>query len=308
MQLHRLLLATLAIFALLIGAVACGGDDGDTFDVPGGGEVSTSDELPDEFPDDFPIYDGADFQGAVTTSAQGIEGVLATWQTGDSIDDVSSFYESELGGDGDWSSTSSGEIGESAFITAEHSDGNRAAYVLIAREGDDTSILVTAGDKDDIGDPSDGDDGSGDDGSGDDGSGDDGSGDDGSGDDGSGDGGQPDAELPDEVEIDDEFPEDRVPIPSGARVTSSASTSAGGVDSYFVELYIEGEPDAVSDSIQSGLEGEGWTESFTTNQNGEYFATFTMGTDPATSESVTVTIRASDVDGYSEVTMSVLGQ
>lgn len=298
MQLHKFLLVPFAIFALALGAVACGGDGDDTVDIPGGGEVSTSDELPDDFPDDFPIYDGADFQGAVTTSAQGIEGVLATWRTGDSIADVSSFYESELGGDGEWSSTSSGEIGESAFITAEHSDGNRAAYVLIAREGDDTSILVTAGDKDDIGDPT----------GGDEGNGDDGSGDDGSGDDSSGDGGQPDAELPDEVELDDEFPEDRVPIPSGARVTSSASTSAGGVDSYFVELYLEGEPDAISESIQSSLEGEGWTESFTTNQNGEYFATYTMGNDPAVNESVTVTIRASDVEGYSEVTMSVLGQ
>ncbi len=300
----RLLTTVLGGFALLgvVTAVACGGDD-KKIDLGNGNEGTISDDLPDDFPDDFPIYDGADLQGSVQGESSGIEGFVVTWKTGDDLEDVRAFYDEELS-DGPWTSTSSGDLGgTSAFWQAENEDGSKVAYVNASTgDGDDTIILVTIGDEDDA--TFGGGDGGDDDATADDAD-DGGSDDDGdtSGDD---DTDQPAAELPDEVDLSDDFPSDRVPLPDDARVTSSSSFSSGDTTTFLVELYSEDDVAALVDFFSSELEGNGWTESFQTETDGEAFLTFTPdnGADAST-EAVTIAISPSDVEGYSDVVLSV---
>jgi len=274
-------------------AFACGGDD-KKVSLGNGDEVTVSDDLPDDFPDDFPVYDGADLQGSAEGETSGINGFVVTWKTGDDLDDVKNFYDEELA-DGSWTSTSSGEQGgNTAFWLAENEDKSKAAYVTASTDGGDTIILVTIGDQDDptsgSDDPATSDDADSGSGGGDDSS--------------SGDGDS--AELLDEVDLSDDFPKDRVPFPDDARVTSSSSFSGGGVKTYLVELNSKDDVGTLADFFTSELEGNGWTESFKTETDGEAFLTFTPddGAD-ASSESVTVTVSPSDVDGYSDVVIAV---
>lgn len=295
-------LAILLTGATLLGvstAFACGGDDDKTFSDGNGGEISLSDDLPDDFPDDFPVYDGADLQGSFQGEAEGVIGVTVSWTTGDDLQDVRDFYENELA-DGPWTSTSSGEFGESAFWQATDDDESKVAYIQVAgSDGDDTTILATIGDNVDGATTGGDDDATADDA--DSGSDD---GDDSSGDD---EGQQPAAELPDEVDLSDDFPQDRVPLPDDARITNSSSFSGGGTTTFVVELYSEDDVDTLVDFFSSELESNGWGESFKTETDGEAFLTFAPenGADTA-SETVTIAIAPSDVDGYSEVIVSLL--
>jgi hypothetical protein len=300
---NRLRFYIAALLVLLVAgfAVACGGDDKTI--ATEDGEVTFSDDLPDEFPDDFPVYDGADLQGSYRGESEGVEGIVATWTTGDSIDDVAAFYEEELDGD-NWKIESQGSQGSfGSFYFALNSDDSKMAYVLISRSDDETTILVTVGDNDGSvpgGDGSSGDDDSGDGSSGDD-SGDAGSSDDGSGDDGS----SGSADLPEEQDLPDDFPADRVPLPSGARVTSSSSLSSGGTDTHFVEFYSQQSADELADYFKSELADKGWTESLSSESNGEMFLSFSEG--EAGTSGVTIIIADSPVDGYRLVTISVFG-
>lgn len=211
------------------------------------------------------------------------------------------FYDEELA-DGPWTSTSSGELGDSsAFWQAENEDKSKVAYVNATTDNDNTVILVTIGDQDDgvFG----GGDGSGDDATADDAD----SGSDATADSsGDGDTDAPAAELPDEVDLSDDFPKDRVPLPGDARVTSSSSFSSGGIKTFLVELSSEDDVDALVDFFTTELESNGWTESFTSESDGEAFLTFTPddGADSST-EAVTITVSPSDVEGYSDVVLSV---
>ncbi|MEX0749293.1 MAG: hypothetical protein WD359_00655 [Dehalococcoidia bacterium] len=277
---------------------ACGGDGDETIDT-GDGEITISDDLPDDFPDDFPIYDGADLQGSYRGEREGIEGLVATWTTGDSAEDVSAFYEEELNGD-NWTIQSQGDQGAlGSFFVALNNDESKAAYVYIGSNDDDTTIVVTVGDNEGSltgggdGTPADGGDDSGDD-----------SGD--SGDDGSSDGASGSADLPDEQDLPDDFPSDRVPLPSGARVTSNSSISSGGTNTFFVEFYSEQSADELSDYFKDELPNNGWTESLSSQSGGEVFLSFAPEGGETTS-GVTIIIADAPTDGYRLVTLSIFG-
>jgi hypothetical protein len=294
---YRLLLVLAA--GLMLVAVACGGGDDDTVDIPGGGQVSTSDDIPDEFPDDFPVYDGADVQGSITGEDDDREVVTVTWQTDDSQEDVQNFYEEEFE-NGPWEAESTGTFsGGLGSLVARK--GDKVGSVLIAEADGKTQIVVSIGDAEGLGDSGDGD-GTDDGDSGDGGSGDE---DEPTPDSGDSGGDEPDAELPEEAELADDFPTSEVPLPDGARVTSSSSFATGGVKTFFAEFYSEDSIDELADYYAGELtEAEGWGQSFTTEQNGEKFASYIKGEDAA-GVSVNLSITPSEVDGYNKVALTV---
>ncbi|HEY8172659.1 MAG TPA: hypothetical protein VIH21_06200 [Dehalococcoidia bacterium] len=273
--------------------VACGGGNKKTVNVPGGGKVSVSDKLPDSFPDDLPVPNGADVQGSYSGEQGGIEGVIATWSSDDSVDDVKSFYEDELGGDGPWVSDSKGDLGGSAFFTAKNKDGSKLAYILVSEVDNKTSLVITVGDNTDSVD-------NGDDSAEDTPTSSDG--DDSSSDGSSGDSSE-DVSLPAETDLPDDFPSSEVPLPSGARITSATSFTSNGISTHLIELYSKDSVDDLKDEFKSKLEGNGWTEALTTTTNGEVFATYTKG--EGTDNGVLLTIGKSEVDGYNRVSVSV---
>jgi len=298
------IIGLLAVLGLALFA-ACGGDDKTI--ATEDGEITISDDLPDEFPDDFPVYDGADLQGSYRGESEGVEGIVATWTTGDSIDDVAAFYERELD-DGEWTTQSQGDQGAlGSFFFALNSDESKAAYVYISGNDDDTTILVTVGDNDGTLTGDDGSDDGSSDGS-DDGSTDDNSsGDDSSGDDSTDDGSSGSAELPDEQDLPDDFPSDRVPLPGDARVTGSSSFSSGGTNTFFVEFYSQDSADELADHFKSELPANGWTESLTSESDGEIFLSFAPEGGVSTS-GVTIIIADSPADGYRLVSISMFGE
>lgn len=275
-------------------AVACGGDS-KTVKIPGGGEISASDKLPGSFPKDYPVYGGAKVLGSVSGTSEGITGATVTWETGDSLEKVTDFYEKAFGG-GAWKSDSNGQIGESSFWAGESSDGKKAHYLLASSQDGKTSIIVTLGDNpnNDSSSSSDSKTST---------SGSSSTPDGGSSEDSS----TPEpATLPAEVKISKDFPSDRVPLPSGARVTSSSSFGGGGTQTFSIELFIKDTPENVADSFASALEGKGWTNAFSSNSNGEYLVTFSSESeDGATAESVTVSTAESEVKDYARVNVLV---
>lgn len=288
-----LVLAPAMLMALL--AFGCGGDSksikvGDT-------KIDLSNKLPSDFPKDFPVYKGADVQGSATGSEKGIKGTVVTWQTGDDLDKVKDFYDKSFK-DGPWKSSSTGSSGDGSFWIADSADGKKTAYIGTSRSGNKTSIVVTLGDND--GSSSD--------------SGDDTptsssskktatpSGDD-SSEDGEDSSSSPQAaKLPDEANLSKDFPSDRVPFPSGARVTSTSSFSSNGAKSYFVEVYIKDTAEKAADYFKTELKKHGWTDAFASESDGEFFITFTGGSDK---EAVTIAIAESDTPGYAKASLSV---
>jgi hypothetical protein len=281
-------------------AVACGGGDSKTVSIPGGGEVSVSDKLPDSFPKDYPIYDGAKVKGSLSGTTKGISGTTVTWETGDSLSKVTDFYTNAFKS-GNWKTDSNGQVNDSSYWSGESSDGKKSHYILVSTQGDKTNIIVTVGDKQADNSSSSDDsnktsasssssetattssDSSSDSGS-----------------------SSSSATVPAEVKITKDFPTDRVPFPSGARVTSSASFGSGGSKTYSVELYVKDTPENVSDYFSGELPKHGWATGFTSNSNGEYLLTFAKdGADATSGEAVTVSAMESDVSGYTKVDLVV---
>lgn len=280
-------LLALAVAGLVAG---CGGDDKKTFDLGDGGKVTVSEDLPDDFPKDFPIYKGADFKGSVQGEQDGVKGFTASWETKDSLDKVKEFFDEEFSSGG-WKETGTFSSGEMLTFTAEKNDV--AIYVTITRQDDKTMILAfygegdafAGGDGDGSGDAGDGTDETPDDAS---------SGDDSTGDDA---GSEP---LPDEVDLPDDYPNERVPLPDGARVTSASSFSSAGMNTFSVEFYTKDSPETVSDYFKETLEAKGWENAFSGESGGEFTITVSSG-----EESVTVSIAESDTEGYTKATMIV---
>jgi hypothetical protein len=284
-------------------AAACGGDGDKKIDVPGGGEVNVSDDLPDDFPDDFPIYDGADFEGSFSGEQDGVAGIVANWTTGDDIDEVRTFYDDEFSGDGDWTAETDGTTGDSSFWSVRNSSGDEAAFVTAATDGDKTNITVVI--SDDLNDlPAD--DGNDSSSGGDDSSSDDGSSSDADDSDSGDDPGSGDADLPEEVDLPDDFPSD-VPLPDNIRVTNAFSSSTGGVDTFIVEFLSQDSIDDLSAHFKNEFEGKSWTQSFHSESNGQVFDTYAEN-DEGTGTAVTVTIYESTVSGYNTVALTVTSQ
>lgn len=287
------LLGLSALMALTAFAVSCGGGDGDkTIDV-GDGQVSTSDELPDNFPDDLPRYAGAKVLGSVTSDVEGSSGTLVTFETDDSADDVGDFYSSTLEDKGWAIVTESNAGGAHIFLVTS---GDTAASISVGgSDGDKTAILVTYGDRTDLG-LDDGSDVTPDDG--------DSSDDEPTADDGDT-GSSGDADLPEEVDVEDGFPDD-IALPSDAHVTDSSSVSAGGMQTIYVGLLSEDSVDDLQSHFESEFTGAGYTETLSSSSGGDAFLTYSKGEDPATGETAIINIQQdSGYDGYALVAISI---
>jgi hypothetical protein len=274
-------------FLLFTLAAACGGDD-KTIDLPGDGDLTVSeDDPPEGFPDDFPVYDGADFVVGGRQTVEGAEALSATWETDDSADDVTAFYEEKLA-KGDWSTIGKTDLGDSTSILFERSGADEAGQVTIVDDSGKTTIVVTIGEGFGAG------------------SGDD-SGDDAEATPDDSGSGTSSEDLPDEVDVPAEFPSDRVPLPDGARVTQAATTTVSGATSHLLQFYSKDSVEDVADYFKSELEGNGFTQSITSSQDGGVFAIYTENED-GTGLSVTVTITNSEVPGYSSALLHVIEQ
>jgi hypothetical protein len=293
---RKILAVMTLVFAIATLTVACGGGGSKTVKV-GDQEINLSDDKPGDFPDDFPEYKGAKIQGSFSGESEGQKGTVVTYLTDDSADDVKAFYEKEFE-DGPWKATASGSFSGLGNFAAEN--GDTAAYVLISETDGKTSIVVTYGSKSDFGIDGDANSSSNDDEAtpeGDDSSSSSG-----------GDSKSPTpSPLPDEVDLPDDFPSDRVPLPDGATVTSSSSFGSSGVQTYLIELYTKDTPKEVADYFAAEMPKHGWTNAFNTNSNGEYSVLFSGGdANSGSTEGLTMSAAASDdTPGYTVVTMSV---
>ena len=291
-------LALLLLPCLLVGAiaVACGGGGTKTVKI-GDTKVDVSGKIPSDFPSDFPVYKGASVQGSVSGSQGGIQGTVVTWTTDDSVDKVAEFYTKEFK-DGPWKSSTTGSANGGSYWMADSPDGKRVGYVMVSGDNGKTSIIATVGDKDQSG----------------------------SGDseatsssssssnktpppsDQSSDGSSADATssssepLPDEVKLSDDFPTDRVPLPSGARVTNDVSFSGGGTKTNSVEVYVKQKAADLADYFKTEAPKHDWTNAFSSTSNGEYFLTFSGGDN----EALTISIQESDTPGYAKATIAVV--
>ncbi len=284
---RALLMSMSVIAAAAITIVGCGGGGSSkTIKTDNGNlSVSSSKKLPDSFPSDFPVYSGADVQGSYTGTQNGISGTVVSWQTGDSFDKVQSFYDSAFSS-GAWKATVNGTAGQTAYWASENASSSKGAYVTVSASGDTTMIIAAVGDKE--GGPS------------------------AASTSASSDGGSAteapssgstasSAQLPAETQLPSDYPKDRVPIPSGARVTQATSTSAGGKKTYVIELYVKGSTESVANNIKSDLSSHGWSNTVNSQAAGQYFVSVSNAND----ESVTATVTESDVTGYAQVNLLV---
>jgi hypothetical protein len=294
-----LLLTPLALAAALV--AGCGGGGGKKSVTVGDTKFETG-SLPSGFPKDFPIYSGASFKGAISSTQQGEKGFAATWETGDSIDKVKSYYSDQFGGKSNWAQDSATDTGAGAFFTVHKKGDTKAAFLTIATQDGKTAIVVFVGES--------------------------------TGDSGGsaaapekatattssgtskatpeattksdtpGATNTPDASpLPPEAKLPKDFPSDRVPLPSGARVTTATSFSNGGISTFVIEFYVKDTPEHVADFLKAEFAKHAWTDAVTSTAGTNFFLSFTgeNGTDGAT-----VSIEESDTTpGYAHAALSV---
>ncbi|HYM15005.1 MAG TPA: hypothetical protein VEZ14_05560 [Dehalococcoidia bacterium] len=283
--------------AVLIAAVAvgCGGGGSKTINIPGGGKVSVSGKLPSNFPSDFPVYKGASVQGSYTGSQNGIKGSVVTWTTGDAVDKVSSYYDSQFKS-GPWKSQSSGNANGSAFWVVDSPDGKEAGYVGVSNDGKNTTIVATIGDKGAITGSSTSTSSST--------SGDTPTASD-TPDTSSSSGSTPSAPLPNTASLPSDYPSSRVPLPSNARVTSATSLTSNGQKSYYIEIYVQESPSALNDYFKNEMPKNGWTNAFSSESNGSFVLTFGGATaaDASGNENLAITVEQSDTPGYAKASI-----
>lgn len=293
---RKFILLVVPVMLVAAIAVGCGGGGKKTIKV-GDTKIEVGGSLPSSFPKDFPIYKGAAFKGSFSSTQQGISGTAANWESGDSVDKVKSYYDQQFK-DGPWKSTASGTSGDTAFWTADSSDGKQTAYVSVSKQNSKTAVVVIVGDKSSLS----------------------GGGEEASptsssssskktaatpsSESGGGETPSAAATLPAEGKLSSDFPTDRVPFPSGSRVTNTTSLSSGGVKTFYVELYVKDAPNKVNDYFKGELPKHDWTNAFTSESNGEFFQTFS-GADTSSNEGVTLNISQSDTPGYSKVELTV---
>ena len=294
-----LLLTPLALSAALV--AGCGGGGGKKSVTVGDTKFETG-SLPSGFPKDFPIYSGAKFKGAVSSTQQGEKGFAATWETGDGIDKVKSYYSDQFGGKSNWAQDSATDTGAGAFFTAHHKSDNKVALLTVTTQDGTTSIAVFAGENtSDAGGSTPPDEKA-----------------TATTSSGSSSKATPEATsksassgatstpdtspLPAEAKLPKDFPSDRVPLPSGARVTSATSFSNGGTSTFIIEFYVKDTPEHVADFLKTEFAKHGWTDAVTSNAGTNFFVSFTgdNGTDGAT-----VSIEESDTPGYAHAALSV---
>jgi hypothetical protein len=295
--LRHWLAAAAILTTLAIAGVACGGGDEKTIDLGDGDEITIGGDLPDDFPDDFPIYDDADLQGAVQGEEEGIEGIVATWTTGDDLDDVTAFYEDAFD-DGPWKTTAEGTASGTSYWAVENSETGKVGYVSVSGGGDEVAIIATVGDNPDA--ASSGGDDSDDSASDDDGS------DDEASSDGSDGGGGGDTSLPEEIDLPSDFPSDDVPLPDDAHVNTANTVTSNGITIFTVGFYSKESVDDLASFYKNELEGQGFTQSIQTSDQNGIYAAYAENSD-GSGRTVIVTAYDGDVDGYRQVVLQVSG-
>lgn len=140
----RLFLAALVAGGAII--AACGGGDDEPEGTPTPiATLAIEREVPESFPDDFPVYPGATFKGGVDESEPSIFGTIAVWETADSLDAVSVFFDDALvTRGGTWSSPELGvKDATSAYWAVRAADGTQDGSVNAQVEGGVITINVT---------------------------------------------------------------------------------------------------------------------------------------------------------------------
>jgi len=296
---YRFIIGTALALVFVAFVAACGGSDKKTVSIPGGnGEVSTSNKLPDNFPDDFPIYKGAKVTGSIRGTQDNQEGFFVNWETGDSVDDVTNFYKDKFAS-GPWKSSGTFNSNGTTIYTVENTASSKVASLTIGRQDNKTNIAVFLGDTSSTSSGGDNTTGSSNDSrptatpqSND-----------------SGSNGGSSTTLPPEAKLPTDFPTDRVPLPSGVRITSASSFGSGGQQTYFIEVYTKDSPEKLADALDAALTGKGWKLTFTGSSNGAYTATYS-GSDETKNEAVIFATEDSDVSGYTKagITVTVVKQ
>ena len=278
---------------LLVGAVAvaCGGGGKKSVTI-GDTKVDVSGKIPSDFPGDFPKYKGASVEGSATGSQGGIKGTVVTWTTGDSADKVTQYY-TQAFKDGPWKSSAEGTASGSSYWSAESPDGKNQAYVMVSSASGKTSIVAVVGPKDTSSSSS-----SESTSTSDSSSSSESTPSDSSSSEATTSSSQP---LPDEVNLSSDFPTDRVPFPSGARVTSDSSFSSGGMKTNAVELYVKDTPENVANFFKTEAPKHNWENAFSSQTNGQYLLTFST----SSNEALTISVEKSDTDGYAKVSLTV---
>jgi len=276
--------------AITFGALSVACNDSDETIDTGNGDVTTSRELPDDFPDDFPIYPGAEIESAQTVDSDDAEGHVVTWQSDDDIDDIVAFYDEEFGDGSSWRQVTRVENEGATIYAVTSADESIAGSLSVTPENGNVAIQAIIGrESGDDGDPPapDGGDGDSEEGGGDD------------------DGSSGSGSLPDEQELSEDFPEDRVPLPDGIRVTSSTSIDSGETSTHVVQFYSAMSADDLRSHFRDELSAQGWTEAFVTEQHGEILAAYSDADSATPGAGVNVLIVESDVEGYRSVTVTV---
>jgi len=119
---------------------------GDKFTITGeDGKVAfeTGGGLPESFPKDFPVYPGAKLVSSFSAKGEEGDGVSVVWETGDSLDKVSSFYKKALTENG-WKVESTFE--QNGSFTSTFKKAETGGFVgATAEEGGKVTISVTIG-------------------------------------------------------------------------------------------------------------------------------------------------------------------
>jgi len=99
--------------------------------------------LPETFPQDFPLYPGTTFINAWEATGNQTQGHSALWESTDSPDKITAFFESQLT-QNEWQITASNK--EENFATISFQKEKTSGFVGIARDGEGkTMITVTLG-------------------------------------------------------------------------------------------------------------------------------------------------------------------
>lgn len=287
---------------LILGAIAvgCGGGGGKkTIDIGGGNKVSVGGGIPSDFPSSFPTYKGASVVGSLAgKNMGGVTGEWVSWETGDSVDKVTQFYNEQFKS-GSWKATANGTANGSSYWMADSSDGKNTAYVMVSNASGKTNIVAVVGPKESSSSSS-GESTSTSSGSATETSPTESSS---SSSSSSGEATSSSSEpLPAEVKLSSDFPTDRVPLPSGARITSDSSFSSSGTKTSSIEVYIKDTAANVSDYFKNEAPKHNWTNAASYSANGQYFLTF----QGATNESLSVSIEDSTTSGYVKATIVVV--
>ena len=102
--------------------------------------VGSGDELPENFPKDFPIYENAKLISKWSSEDQEGSGLSLMWETDDTLDKVSDFYESQFEKNG-WNITSTFKQEDSTVFSAEKDSQEALLGIAVVEEKLNISVV-----------------------------------------------------------------------------------------------------------------------------------------------------------------------